>query len=71
MKSGVVLLEFCADEGEEVVSIEKRLGAFCEVLFVIGQAVVSDAFASIQEDVGVQVFSFCFFERGNDSWFVE
>ncbi len=67
MERWVVLLEFRADKGEEVVSVEKRLGSLCEVLLVIGQAVVTNSFAGVQQHVGVQFLSLRVLKRSDDA----
>ncbi len=71
MECRIVFLEFCAHEREEVVPVEKRFGSFREVFFMIGETVVPNTFAGVEEHVGVQVFSFGVFKRRNNPWLVE
>lgn len=71
MEGRIVFFEFCADERKEVVPVEKRFGSFRKVFFVIGQTVVPNTFAGVEEHVGVQVFPFGVFKCRDDLWFVE
>ncbi len=71
MERWVILLEFRADKGEEVVSVQKCLGPLCEVLLVIGQAVVTHSFARVEEHVVVQFLSFRFLKSSDDTRFFE